>query len=127
MPVEPISPARPIAEKLIKTFPISLDDGTKWSIIITINTLCEFEKMTGKDILFGSLTFQDSITNLRTLLYLCLREQGAQYSLEEVGKLATGHWTLIQVTMISAYKSAMVQEEDAMQIELLMGELKAAS
>lgn len=129
--IKPTPSVKSIADKLIEKIIIRLGDGTEWAIILTCNVLCEFEKMTGLDITFGSTEFMNSMTNTRALLYLCLREQGAQYSLEEVGALMTGKLTLIKFALHNAMANSLVQKEDAAQLEMLTekltGELKAAS
>lgn len=121
-----------IADKLIDRVVIKLGDGSEWPLLITFHVLLEFEKQTGLNALFNAdkVFGEMSATNLLTLLYLCLREQGAKYTLEETGQLAYGRIAMLRGVLLIAFTKAMVQKDDA-AIELIagnaQGELKAAS
>jgi len=118
-----------IADKLIEKVVIRLGDGTEWPILMNFSILMEFEKMTGLNALadaekiFGRM----SATNLCILLFLSLKEQGAKYTLEDVAKLAHGSGSATINGLQLAFMNSMVRKDDAATIELLSGELRAAS
>lgn len=118
-----------IADKLVEKVVIKLGDGSEWPILMNFGILMEFEKMTGLNALsdaekiFGRM----SATNMCILLHLSLKEQGAKYTLEEVAKMANGHGSAIVTGLQLAFMNSMVQKDDSAMIELLTGELRAAS
>jgi hypothetical protein len=121
-----ISPVKkPVANKVIDKVVVALD-GREWQLVVTTNVLCELETMTGVNALFGSdsVFTRPSARTLRAVLYLCLREQGAEYTLEEVGNLITSK-TLPLVTkgIMLAWVASMPRKED---VESEMGEIRAA-
>lgn len=115
----------PVANKVIEKIIIKLDDR-EWQLVVPTNVLCELESMTGVNALFGagSVFTQPSFTTIRALLYLCLREQGAEYTLLETGNLITAKTlTLVTKGLMAAWAASMPRKED---VETEMGELKAA-
>jgi hypothetical protein len=115
----------PVANKVIDRVVVLLD-GREWQLVVTTNVLCELESMTGVNALFGaeSVFTRPTAKTLRALLYICLREQGAEYTLEEVGNLITAK-TLPLVTkgLMLAWVASMPKKED---VESEMGEIRAA-
>lgn len=121
-----ISPVKkPLANKVIDKVVVALD-GREWQLVVNHNVLCELESMTGVNALFGAdnVFTRPSAKTLRALLFLCLREQGAEYTLEEVGNLINAKTLpLITKGILLAWVASMPKKED---VESEMGELKAA-
>ena len=105
---------KPIANKLVDKVMVRLD-GREWQLVITFNLLCELESMTAINGLLGaeSIFVKQSPKGIRALLYLCLREQGAEYTLEQVGDLINAR-TLPLVTqgLLLAWVASMPKKED---------------
>jgi hypothetical protein len=122
--IRPVKP--PVANKVIDRVMVRLD-GHDWQLVITFNTLCELETMTEINGLFGaqSIFVRQSPKGIRALLWLCLREQGAKYTLEEVGELINAE-TLPKVAegLLLAWVASMPKKEDT---EADTGEVKAAA
>ena len=112
-----ISPVKkpPVANKVIDKVMVRLD-GRDWQLVITFNLLCELQTMTEINGLFGaeSIFVKQNPIGIRALLYLCLREQGAEYTLEQVGDLINAK-TLPLVTqgLLLAWVASMPKKEDA--------------
>jgi hypothetical protein len=116
----------PLANQLQEPRVTIVLDGKEWTLVVTTNVLCDLETETGTNVLFGAEATigKLSMTLMRCLLWLCLREQGASYTLQQVGNLVNGK-NLAEVIekLLKAYTGSMPQKED---IEADMGELKAA-
>ena len=104
----------PLANRLQPKKTLRLD-GRDWNIVITHNILCDLEELTGLNVLTGAETSmaKPSARLLRALLFLCLREQGAEYSLEDVGRLITRQNLMpVSRTLIEAWAASMPTKEE---------------
>jgi hypothetical protein len=93
-------------------------DGKDWPLVVTTNVLCDLEEMTGLNTLGGVETslVKPSARMVRAWLWLCLREQGATYTLEEVGALINHkNIKLIITALTTAYINSMVPVEEVEQ------------
>jgi len=118
-------PIKSIANKVVDKVIVKLD-GRDWQLVVNHNVLCELETLTGVNALFGAdnVFTRPSAKTLRALLFLCLREQGAEYTLEEVGALITAKTLpLITKGILLAWVASMPKKED---VESEIKKLKAA-
>lgn len=105
----------PLANKLQQPKVQIRLDGRDWPIVVTHNILCDLEELTGLNVLTGADTSmaKPSATMIRALLFLCLREQGAEYTIEEVGRLITRqNLVLVSRGLIAAYAASMPRKEE---------------
>lgn len=118
-------PVKPIANKLVDKVILELD-GRKWQLVIDFNMLCDLKQMTGINALSTdpqtNIFMHPDPIAVRTLLYLALREQGADYTLEQTGKLINAR-TLppIWEAIVTAWAASMPKKEDQQE-----GEARAA-
>jgi len=117
---------KPVANRVIEKVKIRLD-GREWPLIVNHNLLCDLEDMTGANVLFGADNIaKPSAKMIRALLYLCLREQGAEYTLQQVGELITAaNLHLVTKGIIEAWVASMPRKEDIDAETGETGELKA--
>ena len=97
----------PIAYRLVKPVPL-LFAGESWPLLITYGVLLDCEAETGEDMLgSASALLMPSGFVLRALLWACLRNAGAEFSLSQVGArmrypdLPGLHWTLVRAFFAS--------------------------
>lgn len=112
-PLKQRAPAT-LANKLVPKVKIRLD-GKEWPLVCNHNILCDLEDMTGLNVLFGAeaTLAKPSAKVIRAWLFLCLREQGAEYTLQQVGELITqNNLHLIVKGLVDAYVAAMPAKEE---------------
>lgn len=105
--------SRKIAEKLIEKVELKLD-GKKWPLLVDHNVLIECEDLTGLNLLTGEANItRPSAKLVRALLFLCLKRAGAEYTLEQVGKLITPHNLVkVQEGLLNAWAASMPDAEE---------------
>jgi hypothetical protein len=105
--------ARKATDKLIKRVEVKLD-GKVWPLIITHNTLIEAEDLTGLNTLTGEVSIlRPSAKLIRALLFLALKDAGAEYTLQNVGLLINPkNIVKIQEGLLSAWEASMPEKEE---------------
>lgn len=101
-----------IAEKLIRKVEFTLD-GKAWPIVITHNVLIDVEDLTGLNVLAGEVNLlRPSAKLVRAILYVALKNAGANYSIDQVGELIGPHNIVaIQEAILTAWAASMPEAE----------------
>jgi hypothetical protein len=104
---------RKVADKLIQKVEVKLK-GKKWPLLVDHNVLIECEDLTGLNMLTGEANLlRPSAKLVRALLFLCLQRAGADYTLEQVGKLITPkNLVLVQEGLLKAWAASMPDDEE---------------
>lgn len=101
------------SSKLIKKVTLRLDDRD-WDIVLTHNVLIDCEELTGLNLLTGDVNLlRPSAKVVRAMLFVCLRNAGAKYTLDQVGELIhPQNIQRINEALIIAWAAAMPDPEE---------------
>lgn len=104
---------RKVSEQLAERVLLRLD-GKDWPLVITHNVLIDCEDLTGLNVLSGDVNLlRPSAKLVRTLLYLALRNAGANYTENEVGDLITPeNLVMVQEAILQAWAASMPSKEE---------------
>lgn len=81
------------------------------TLILDLNAMCDFEEVTGKNMLKGMETEFSSL-DLRALLWACLKHDDEELTLEQVGGMIHGgNMESISEQLMDAWLSAMPEAE----------------